>query len=203
MIHAYDERYLGEIMKTLASLFDLAVNYANLDIKDFSEKLATTSIGSSFEKGDLIVILGKSSNELLAELLNSEPLRVDQELERSEEYWVGWVLAYSMWYLNKGFKEIFSVINSKELINLYYPYHEADVSKVCELIKSRFSKETKLKQLRGKRKLSQTELSYLSGVSLRSIRAYEQRVNDVNKAEGIILYSLSNALNCKIEDILE
>ena len=67
----------------------------------------------------------------------------------------------------------------------------------------RFGKDTKLKQMRKKRNLSQSELSYLSGISLRSIRAYEQRVNDVSKAEGITLYNLSNALNCKIEDILE
>lgn len=203
MIHAYDERYLGEVMKVLAAIYDLVVNYENIDIDEFSLILSSSSVGKSFENGDLIVILGKSSNEILAELLEKEPLRVCQDLERSEEYWVGWVLAYTMWFLNKSFKEIFAVISAKELVNLYYPYHEADISKICDLIKARFPKETKLKQLRNKRKLSQTELSYLSGVSLRSIRAYEQRVNDVNKAEGIVLYCLSDALNCKIEDILE
>jgi DNA-binding XRE family transcriptional regulator len=203
MIHAYNKIYLGEMMEKLAALFDLAVNYEKIDINEFGEKLANSDIGKEFEQGNVMVVLGKSSNELLAELLNNTPLDVYQEIETSKEYWVGWVLGYCLFELNTSFNEIFSFISCNELRDLYYPYHEADVNKIKDLIKMRFGKDTKLKQMRKKRNLSQSELSYLSGISLRSIRAYEQRVNDVSKAEGITLYNLSNALNCKIEDILE
>ena len=39
--------------------------------------------------------------------------------------------------------------------------------------------------------------------SLRSIQMYEQRNNDIDKAQGHTLYKLSLALGCEIEDLLE
>lgn len=42
-----------------------------------------------------------------------------------------------------------------------------------------------------------------SGVSLRSIQMYEQRKNDIDKAQGQTLYKLAATLGCTIEDLLE
>ena len=64
-------------------------------------------------------------------------------------------------------------------------------------------KDTKLKQIREANELSQSELSKLSGVNLRSIQMYEQRKNDIDKAQGQTLYKLSVVLCCEIEDLLE
>jgi transcriptional regulator with XRE-family HTH domain len=61
----------------------------------------------------------------------------------------------------------------------------------------------KLSEKRKQMKISQKKLSDLSGVSVCSIRAYEQGTKDVNKAQGITLYKLSKALKCNVEDILE
>ena len=61
----------------------------------------------------------------------------------------------------------------------------------------------KLSEKRKQMKISQKILSDLSGVSVCSIRAYEQGTKDVNKAQGITLYKLSKALKCNVEDILE
>ena len=63
--------------------------------------------------------------------------------------------------------------------------------------------ETKLKRIREARGLSQSELAKISGVSLRSIQMYEQRGNDIDKAQGQTLYKLSVILGCQIEDLLE
>ena len=41
------------------------------------------------------------------------------------------------------------------------------------------------------------------GVSLRSIQMYEQKVNDIDKAQARTLYKLSRVLGCSIEDLLE
>lgn len=38
---------------------------------------------------------------------------------------------------------------------------------------------------------------------IRSIQMYEQRNNDINKAQVDILFRLSKTLGCKIEDLLE
>ena len=63
--------------------------------------------------------------------------------------------------------------------------------------------DTRLKQMRENRGLSQSELAEKSGVKLRSIQMYEQRVNDIDKAQSQTLFKLSRVLGCKIEDLLE
>ena len=42
--------------------------------------------------------------------------------------------------------------------------------------------EANLKRLRENRGISQSELSEISGVTLRSIQMYEQKINDIDKA---------------------
>ena len=44
---------------------------------------------------------------------------------------------------------------------------------------------------------------FKSGVSLRSIQMYEQRQNNIDKAQAHTLYKLSVALGYDIEDLLE
>ena len=62
---------------------------------------------------------------------------------------------------------------------------------------------TNLKILREQKELSRAQLADCSGVNIRSIRLYEQRQVDINKAQAKTLYKLSQALGCRIEDILE
>lgn len=54
-----------------------------------------------------------------------------------------------------------------------------------------------------KDRLSQAELAKISGVSLRSIQMYEQRVNDIDKAQAQTVYKLSRVIGCVMEDLLE
>ena len=60
-----------------------------------------------------------------------------------------------------------------------------------------------LKRIRTAARLSQSQLAQSSGVSLRMIQAYEQGSKDVNRAEGLRLYRLAQALSCTVEDLLE
>ena len=63
--------------------------------------------------------------------------------------------------------------------------------------------ECRLKKLRESQGLSPAELAKLSGVSLRSIQMYEQRVNDIDKAQAQTVYKLSRVIGCEMEDLLE
>ena len=47
------------------------------------------------------------------------------------------------------------------------------------------------------------ELSKLADVELRSIQMYEQRRNNINKAQVETIYKLATVLDCNIEDLLE
>ena len=62
---------------------------------------------------------------------------------------------------------------------------------------------TNLKEIRTARGLTQQELAERSGVKLRNIQMYEQRGNDINKAQAIALYRMARVLDCSVEELLE
>ena len=59
------------------------------------------------------------------------------------------------------------------------------------------------KRIREEKNITQAKLSEVSGVNLQMIQKYEQGVKDINKAQGITLHALAQALECNIEDLLE
>ncbi len=63
--------------------------------------------------------------------------------------------------------------------------------------------ETNLKRIRTVYGCSQAELASLSGVSLRSVKMYEQRHKDINKAGAETVFRLAKALGCTVEDLIE
>ena len=134
--------------------------------------------------------------------MNKDPLDVVQNEFASPEFWAGHVLAYVQWYTNRTFKEILDAFSIDELIENYFPYHEMDISKITELIISKLDMTSPLKKYRRLRKLSQNQLAFNSGVSLRTIRAYEQETLDLRKAQGETLYKLARALSCSMEDLM-
>ena len=62
---------------------------------------------------------------------------------------------------------------------------------------------SKLKKIREDKNITQIKLAEDSGVNLRILQYYEQGYKDINKAQAITLYKLAQALECKIEDLLE
>ena len=61
----------------------------------------------------------------------------------------------------------------------------------------------KLKEKREAVGMSQSELANASGVSVRMIQHYEQGAKDINKAAAITVKKLADALNVKMEEIIE
>ncbi len=202
MIHAYNEIYLEGVMRNLAALFDIAINAEGYNEDEFADIFSKSDIASGIETGTPDMLAGKSATELLIELTKKDCEYTNIPLDRSPQYWAGWVLAYAQWYLNKSFGDILSVMTFSNLVNMYHPYHEADEMKTIEIIQGLFPKTSALKRLRQDRKLTQEQLAALSGVNVRSIRSYEQGSNDLSKAQGETLMMLAKALNCTVEDLL-
>lgn len=63
-------------------------------------------------------------------------------------------------------------------------------------------KVTALQNIRTTNCLSQSQLSKLSGVNLRTLQDFEQGRKPLKNAKGEMLYRLSIALNCSINDLL-
>ena len=61
---------------------------------------------------------------------------------------------------------------------------------------------TKLQELRLKNNLSQSDLSKISGVNFRTLQDFDQGRKSLANAKGEMIYRLSNALACSIDDLL-
>lgn len=203
MIHAYNKLYLDTVMHNLAALFDLAINIENIDSDTFADMFSNSIIARGIEEKSPDILAGKSAIEMLMIILNKNVENTEISSNRTPQYWAGWILAYAQWYLNKSFKDILNVMPFSTLISLYYPYHEANEMKVIEIIQKLFPKTSSLKEMRRKRKLTQEQLSLLSGVNIRSIKSYEQKENDILKAQIETILMLAEALDCSIEELIK
>lgn len=63
--------------------------------------------------------------------------------------------------------------------------------------------ETSLHKIRNLNNLSQSQLATISGVNLRTLQDFEQGRKPLKNAKGEMLFRLSLALNCSINDLLE
>ena len=203
MIHAYNNQFFSIVQSKLAEMFELAVLGKNINIDDFATMFVSSNVCHAFEKADSVYVLGKSSNELLALVIGGEPLNLETSDYATPEYWVGWILAYVQWYLNVPYRTLISVYPCGKLIENYFPYHEMDISKSLELFTLRLPKLCQLKKLRQNKKWSQADLALLSGIPIRTIKAYEQGTADISKAQVDTLYALSQTLGCSIEDLIK
>ncbi len=211
MIHAYSELYLNEASRCLAHAFDYALNDCGYEPDWFGQIFASSPKSEQFAKGNPLYLVGKSGEELALEMLldvypnKKFPKPVFHEA-RSKEYWGGWALAQYQWRSSHSFKDILSKVPLSEILSMYPAFHEMDISRFYESMDRRLEErkgKTKLALIRESRGLSQSKLASLSDVGLRSIQLYEQRINDIDKAQGQTLYKLSLTLGCLIEDLLE
>lgn len=211
MIHAYSESYLSDAKQNLAEFFDYAINTCKFDAEIFSKLFIQSGFADKFERGNPAIIAGMSGIELAKEVISYAypdwkfPNITFRE-NRSDAYWAGWALAEYQWVSCKRFKDIFSKISLAEIISMYSVYHEMDIEHFIKDMDTKYSAvdhEPRLKTIRENRGLSQAELAKLSGVKLRSIQMYEQKINDIDKAQAKTVYKLSRTLGCTIEDLLE
>lgn len=106
----------------------------------------------------------------------------------------------------KTIQDIFERIPLTKIIGMYSVYHEMDITNFIDTMEEFYKTaegESNLKRIRENRGLSQAELSEQSGINVRNIQMYEQRVNNIDKAQAHTLYKLSRVLGCDIEDLLE
>ena len=202
MIHAYREQYAEIIQLKTAEMFELGVLKGKISIDKFSEAFASSRVADAFEMMDPVFILGKSSNELIGIILDFPPVDIYIADFASPEYWTGWVLGYAQTYFKKSFKTLLRVFPASELLNYYFPYHEMDIMHIIDVYKEKFRKYNPLKEYRNATKLSQDDLSLLTDIPARTIRAYEQGKLDLSKAQADTVLVLAKTLGCSYEDLI-
>lgn len=211
MTRAYNELYLNDARECLSDMLDYAVNDCGFAADWFASLFVTTGYAKGFENGNPVIVSGMSGVELARKVIEKaykgkKPPATKTSEGTTPEYWAGWVLAEYQWESGHRFKDIFERILLSEIIGMYPVYHEMDITQFIDNMKRLYDRarlEVKLKRIRENRGISQSELAEMSGVKLRSIQMYEQRVNDIDKAQAQTLYKISRVLGCSVEDILE
>ena len=209
MIHAYDEEYLPLAQRVMGDMLDYAVKTLDFELNDFYTMFLISGMAAQFEIGNPAFTAGKNGCEVAKEVLSLSGLPVpDTEdvmyLDKTPEYWTGWVLAYYQWHSEKTFKRIQSVIPVTEVCSMYNPLHEADIRMFVEIVDKRMEEarqQSQLKRLRAYAKLSQRELADQSGVPLRQIQLFEQGERDICKTQAQTLQKLARALHVSTETL--
>lgn len=211
MTHAYDENLINKSRLTMARMLDTAVNSYGYDLVTFYAMFLGTDISERFGRGDSSVVAGRSGNELayyvIKENVNSVEMKQQPEyLGRTAEFWTGWAMAYYQWDCGDSFSKIEKYAPIEKVYGMYHLYHEMDISEfLIEMysLRKEYFKISALKRLRTYAKISQQELAEMTGVPLRTIQQYEQHQKDIKHARVDAVISLSRALHCNIEDILD
>ena len=207
--HAYSPLYLSKASRAVGNMLHDAVIKFGMDGEDFLKRFIQSDVAEEIESGNPKYIAGKSGLELFLEVMEKTTgkaydTNLIESYERSPVYWVGWMLTHYQWYSGRTFKSILDTVPYNELLGLYGTLHEADIEKSYEVLDAHFEKsESKLKTARKHCGLTQEELSHESGVSLNTIRAYERKGKDINKAQFDIVLRLAKALKCDITELLD
>ena len=211
MICAYDKVYLEKAQTSLGRMLDFAVYELQYGLSEFFQLFLSSGVAERFGQGDFTLLAGKSGVELAYEVLEKagisyERISAKYAVNRSEEYWTGWALAYYQWETALSFAEIVNCVPIVEICAMYSPYHEMNIKQFAERMNAYYramQPQTNLKKMRVTAGFSQSELAELSGVPLRTIQQYEQRQKNINKAQVEYLLMLAQALCCKVEDLVE
>ena len=211
MMHAYDEMYLEKARIALGRMFDFVVYQLGYSIEKFFDLFISSGVSRRFENGDVDLLVGKSGVEIGDEVLDKtfgdvQPIEIEFTVNRSEEYWTGWVLAYYQWMYGISFSKINEKISIRDILALYTPYHEMDIRQVVDKLDEMMinkDEDTNLKKRRKAAGLSQSGLAKEVGVSVRTIQQYEQRQKDINKASAERMLAFAKRLYCDVEDLME
>lgn len=207
-IKSYDLSYVENVAVNIGTMFEYAT-LCGYEPRDFWNMFVSSEVAEQIEKGNPRYLAGFSAIELLNQVLEldgKDLLTPPPFYKPTEYYWAGWALSQYQNYKVTSFYNISNKLTIEEVLLLYNPLHEADITKffmVADEYVNVLTEDTNLKKIRLASGLSQKELAEKSLVSIRSIQMYEQRQNNINKAQVDILFRLSKTLSCNIEDLLE
>lgn len=207
----FDKMLLETLMENMGDAFSfVSINY-QLDLDVFMTNLFFSKILKEIEAKNPKYTTGITGNELAITILNELGINTSDDYNdyRSVDlvaYWTGSMLAYFQYVTQIPYTTILSLIKMNEISSLYYPLHEASEDKFVDVLLRIIGERKQISRLQARRKamgLSQSELANYSGVNLRTLQDYEIKRKNINNASISILLKLSNALKCKVTDIIE
>lgn len=214
-IKPYNKTYLEDVADNLGGMLEYAAG-CELNPIVIWEMFVSSKVAMEIEKGNPKYLSGYSARDYLDIVVNTSPV-YERKLSRTflsnnykndndKYYWAGSSIARFQYESGMTFFNINKFLPMDVILDLYPTLHEADPRKFIDVASARVKREkpdTNLKIIRKASGLTQQELAKQAQVELRSIQMYEQRRNDINKAQVNTLLKLAKALGCQIEDLLE
>lgn len=126
--------YLRDAMRNLAVMLDCGVRKYGYPIGEFYLKFLSCEVSRQFAAGNPRYLVGMSGAELADSVVEASGGTVLKENDGTytvgPEYWAGWVLAYYQWLSRRSFAYMHKKgLGINEVLSMYYPLHEADLSK--------------------------------------------------------------------------
>ena len=211
MNYAYDKLYVPLAQRVMGDMYDYAVNELSMKIQEFHKMFIVGGMAHQFEMGNPTYIAGKNGCEVAREVIvGCTDRRIEAEdvmyVDKSQEYWIGWSLAYYQWHSGRSYREIENCVPIHTMYGMYDTLHEADISLFVQIMAEKCHDSengwSMLQRLRVYAGLSQKMLADKSGVALRQIQLFEQGQRDISKTQGQTLLQLSRALNCSMEELM-
>lgn len=208
----YSELYLNDAKKNLGEMIEYAVVDLGYEPDAFFGYFISSGIADKFGKGNPKYVAGMSGIELAEDVLRTVGMKVkskqcDHTGYKGIAYWSGWILAYYQWETGRRFEDIVNDGLTLSCVFSMYILHEADESKFVDtanemIARNNAVRKSKLSVIRKARGFTQAELAKTSGISLRMIQLYEQKQNDISKAQVDTVLALCKALGCDVEDLI-
>lgn len=171
-MNAYYDGYVSHAQGTLGDMMDYAVNSCEMDPEEIFTMFLFSGAAGQFEKGNPHYVAGMSGAELAREVVLAVTGRelTAQEapfLDKSPEYWCGWILTYYQWKTGRSFKKIHQAVSIQEILCMYPTHHEADVERSVTTINHLYMRKhqkTYLQQFRENMGMSVSELTSYTNV---------------------------------------
>ena len=121
-------------MRNLAVMMDCGVRKYGYTIGEFYQRFLSCDVSRQFAAGNPRYLVGMSGAELADCVVEASGGTVSSENDGTytvgPEYWAGWALAYYQWLTRRSFAYMQGKgLGINEVVAMYYPLHEADLSK--------------------------------------------------------------------------
>lgn len=210
MNYAYREYYLNDAMRNLGEMTEYAHDACNISPERALRYFVISGYANRFEQGDPHVICGISGTELLQRVAEKcgavrEWPSAIIKYSTEEYYWIGYILAYFQWSINRPFGSILDIITTDDLLRMYPALHTASeeraVSSITDLYRNRTC-ANRLKEYRKRMAMTQAELAKVSRVNIRTLQQYESGSKSINKAAAESVIALAYALHCRPVELI-
>ena len=138
--------YLNEAMRNLGVMMDCGVRKYGCAADDFFDMFLSCEVSRQFARGNPRFIAGMSGAELADAVVEAAGGQISEKNDGTYTvgpvYWAGWVLAYYQWLSCRSFSYLQKKgLGFHEVLAMYHPLHEADLSKFVSAADSIFARK--------------------------------------------------------------